>query len=385
MIIDSDAGIAGPINEPLDKMGIEVFSASDLQTALYRYNKQFFRVVFVQLNFDELDGLSLIQKFRCHQIDEKRRAGFVIMNSSPISDEKMALCNELGRMQMVSKPLSIGPLISQIQKAYQTHVKLELTYKIKKEIVDRMEADNDVREAIKSAHDFKKPLGDEYIPLVLDLYGQCGDYEEGLNLLKQMPDNTMEPLQKLNLMGQFNLKMGNFAEARKSFEEADAIAPKNIERISSMIDLYLEMKAPEMAVEKQKEVLDMNPDQPDMKFDMFQRLDEAGFSDEAVDFCQDTTGPREVVKFYNNKGVVMAKTASLDDAVKEYERALLYYPNNKNNYQIHYNIGLAYARMKKSTKIQLAIEHLELCLQQKDDFEKAKTLLDRIGHLKKTA
>ena len=84
LIIDSDAGIAGPINEPLDKMGIEVFSASDLQTALYRYNKQFFRVVFVQLNFDELDGLSLIQKFRCHQIDEKRRAGFVIMNSSPI-------------------------------------------------------------------------------------------------------------------------------------------------------------------------------------------------------------------------------------------------------------------------------------------------------------
>lgn len=378
MIVDSDPTVAGPITDPLDKMGVEVFCATDLQTALYRFNKQFFRVIFVELKFPELDGLSVIQKWRNHEIKEKQTAGFILMTSSPLTKEQLALVNEMGKLQVVQKPLQMGPIITQIQRAYKLHVKHELSLKIKRDILDKLENDGLVEEAIKSANEFKEPLDDAYYPLITELYQQAEDFQGGVEVIQGAPKDAMDPLQRLNLLGKFNLKMGNAADAKRFFEEADKIAPKNMERITDMVDMYLQLKTPDKAVGKQKQIIDFNPENTEVKFDLFKQLEDSGFADHAASFCQETSAPKEVVKYFNNKGVVMAQTDSADVAIDEYKRALTYYPSNKHNYLIHFNIALAYLRKKDPSLFPEAKSHLDQCLKLRPDFEKGKALLARI-------
>ncbi len=203
LIVDSDRTVAGPILEPLEKMKVEVFSASDLQTAMYRFNKQFFRVIFIELKFPELDAISLIQKWRSHKIKEKRTAGFAITTGSPLTNEQLSLVNEMGKILIIQKPLSIGPLISQIQKAFRNHTKQELANKIKLEILERLEKDGDFKVAIKQTQEFQEALDDEYYRLILDLYQKADNYQDGLEFLARVPQDRIEPLQRLNLMGTF--------------------------------------------------------------------------------------------------------------------------------------------------------------------------------------
>ncbi|SMF07198.1 response regulator [Pseudobacteriovorax antillogorgiicola] len=378
LVVDADPTVTGPISDPLDKMGIEVFAASDLQTAMYRFNKQFFRVIFVELKFPELDGLSVIQKWRNHEIAEKQTAGFIVMTSAPLSKEQLALVNEMGKIQVVQKPLQVGPMITQIQRAYKLHVRYELALKIKKDITEKLEKDGDLKAAIKSVQEFKEPLSDEYYPLLLELYQLHDNYEEGIEVLRQIPNEKMDPLQRLNLMGKFNLKMGNLEDARKFYEEADQVAPKNMERITDMVDMYLQLKSPDKAVDKQRQILDLNPENRDIKFDLFKQLEDNGFADHAASFCQETSAPKEVVRYFNNKGVVMAQTDSIDVAIEEYKRAITYYPNNKDNYLIHFNIALAFLRKRDPKFLPQAKEHLSACLKLQPNFEKAKALLNKI-------
>ena len=131
-------------------------------------------------------------------------------------------------------------------------------------------------------------------------------------------------------------------------------------RVAQMMHLYLKMNLPEEAVKKQKQLLEFNPDKPEIKYDLFKVLEQYGFEKEAADFCQETTGPGEVVQFFNNKGVSLAKTEHPKKAISEYERALKYYPKNKKNYLIYYNLALAYLKLGyKDEVLEKAIEALE--------------------------
>ena len=378
LIIDSDAGIASPISSPLEKMKVETFLASDLQTAMYRYNKQFFRVVIIEVNFQELDALALIQKFREHEVLEKRSAGFILLANTPPDKEQMALIKEMGDLLMMNKPLKMGPLVTQISKANQIHSKLELARKIKIEIYEKLEAGGDLAEIISSVNDYKIPLGRDYFPLIIDLYQRSGNFEQALDILNQIPEGTMEPLTKLNLEGSVHLKLGNFSEAKKALELADKQAPRNMDRIQEMVHLYLKANDCDKAVLKQKQLMEMSPENPDLKFEMFQQLEEAGFEQEAAAFCQETSAPQEVVKFFNNKGVVLVKTNSIKEALLEYRRALTYYPKNKNNYLIHYNIALAYMRARQIKLFPKAMKHLDLCLKINPEYQKGHELKGRL-------
>lgn len=378
LVIDADYSVMGPVSTQLEKMKVEVFTAVDWQTAVYRFNKQFFKVVLAEMKFPELDALSIIQRWRRHEIAEKRTAGFIVMTSNPMTPEQAALTHEMGSIQVIQKPLSIGPLISHIQRAYKENISKDLVVKIKSDIKKQLEKNMDFTAAIKSVNDFKEPLGNEYYTLLTELFKVSGNIEGGLDFLMKIPDNKIEPLQKLNMLGEFNLKLGNLKAARKYYEDADRIAPQNMERITQMVDMYMQMDDPDEAVERQKDLLDFHPENPDIKFDLFKQLEENGYQDHATEFCREISTPKEVVKYFNNKGVVMAQTDSLEAAISEYERALNYYPDKNVNYLIHFNLALAYLKKKSPKDVPLAKQHLESCLKLNPDFEKGKNLLSKI-------
>ncbi len=162
LIIDSDRTVLGPLIEPFAKLKVEIFAAHDLQTAMYRFNKQFFKVILVEQQFPELDGVSIIQRLRQHSIREKALASFVmITNNTGMTKEQLALLDELGQIQTVGKPLTWGPLTSIVQKAWRHAVKRDLIDKMRTDIMNEMNGDYEFTKLNQKLDDLKGALEDE--------------------------------------------------------------------------------------------------------------------------------------------------------------------------------------------------------------------------------
>ena len=137
-----------------------------------------------------------------------------------------------------------------------------------------------------------------------------------------------------------------------------------------------------MAVMRQKELLDMHPDEPDMKFDMFEKLKNKGYDKHAINFCRETTSAHEVVRFYNNRGVMDSKKGDPERALDGYKDALKFYPDHEENYRIHFNIALAIINKKEPGHRKMAIREVEKCLALNPEFEKGQKLLAKLKDVK---
>jgi tetratricopeptide (TPR) repeat protein len=386
LIVDKDPNVATKIVDSFEKIGVQITIAQDFHTAKYRFDKEFYRVVLIAAKFEEHDALDLIQKWRGHEVVEKRHAGFIIMSQYQVSKEKMTLMEELSGVKILPKPLSFGDTLNVVKQCFaygKDKVKKE---KVHKQIVDQFEEGKlDIEGAIALTYTSKDHLKDAFYPLVVDLHRVDESLVEAKNILKNAPRNAMEPLKMFNLKGEVHLMLGEHDEAKACFLKADQLAPRNVERISKLVDTFLELKQPDLAVARQKEILDMNKDDDDMKFDMFKKLEDYGYSEHAIEFCKEISNPLEVVKYFNNKGVSLSKTGNSMEAIKEYKRALQYFSKSKKNYILYYNIALSLLKTKNKKNLKPALESVEKSLKLKSDFEKAWDLKERIEAIAKNA
>jgi tetratricopeptide (TPR) repeat protein len=381
LIIDSDHSIAAPIASRLKQTGVEVIVATDLNSAQYRFNNEFFRVVLITLTFPEIDGLSLIQKWRDHEIKEKTLSSFVLLTASSLRPEQQSLLNELGGIFIHSKPLEFGSTIKVLQLAYGAFMKATNNNKIKEVIEDTLSKGFiSPEQALTKIKSEQERLGDAYYELAFNVYTQLDHWEEALDFLSTIPQDKIDPLKKLNLMSKCFMKLGRWEEAKLALRSAEQQAPNHIERLQSLVDIYLNLKDPYNAIQRQKKVLDLTPDdEKDVKFDMFQKLEEHGFDEHAQKFCQETTEPGEVVKHFNNKGVMYAKDQDLDSAITDYKRAISYFPESRDNYLIYYNLALAFVKKKDPELMEKAKMHLETCLTLNPDYPKGEALLNKVN------
>lgn len=376
LFVDSDSSTASTLSSGLEKQQVELISASDLETAKYRFNSELFKVVMVDIKLQEVEGLALIQQWRLHEMEDKRNAGFILMASGALTAGQQALANEMKDILIVQKPVSYPQILSHLQKAFNGHHNVAIRKKAKAKLLNKLTVTGSLDLAIAEAKGQAEVLGTEYVPVLVDLYTQAKNYDAALHLVENASDQILNPLQKTNLSGKLYLLKGDTEKAKELLEKADELAPKNMDRVTEMVDLYLTCKEPDKAVGKQKELLAMRPEEPEYKFSMFKKLDENGYGAHAAEFCRETTGPKEVVRYFNNKGVLLAKTNSSEEALEEYRRALSYYPKNKDNHLIHFNMALAHYR--SGTNLEEAEKHLTSALDLKPDYDKAKSLLEKV-------
>jgi tetratricopeptide (TPR) repeat protein len=89
----------------------------------------------------------------------------------------------------------------------------------------------------------------------------------------------------------------------------------------------------------------------------------------------------EVVRHYNNKGVLLAKDGKVKEAIEEYTRALRFFPEFKENFRIYYNLALAHLQLKTAEDIKSAETFLKRALELEPTFEKAKASLASLPKL----
>lgn len=378
LVVDDDPSVAEALTNSLKKHGIIVIKAHDFETAVYQFNQQIFEVVIVELEFGPLPGLAVVQKFRAHAHKERRTAGVIIASGQQRKTTDDTLGSELGDLEFVQKPMTEGKLLSIIMKALG-HKRQVTEYEMTKELAyDLWHKHKNVDGAIAVLKQNLPRLGRRGMNLMAGIYEDALKYPEGMQIIDALLQQKPDDIALINAKGRILLKMGRAAEAREYLEKADKLAPKNIDRIRAMADMYLKLQEPDASVAKMKELIALTPESADAKLDCVRVLDDAGFVEHAVGLCRETTLPTEVIRYYNNRGVVHSKSSEHTAAVGEYTAALKFFPEFKENYRIYFNIAIAEANQKTPESLERAVAALKQCLKMSPDFEKGKQLLATI-------
>jgi tetratricopeptide (TPR) repeat protein len=377
LVIDDDSTVGQSVEGPLSSYHVKVVNSQDLETAMYHFNNQDFDVVFVELEFDQLSGLALIQKFREHQLAEKRATSFVLMSGKtrPASDDN--LMKELLDVQIIIKPfnlIQILPFLSRGVGSKQRSLKVE---QFRSSLI-ALATKGKVDEAVDAAKKNIANLGSKGIQITCEIFEKVQRYQDGLAFISPIADKDSGSILYQYLKGRFLKFLGRHQEAAELLEATYKSSPHHLKRLQMLSDLYLDVGSPEKAVSSMKELVRLSPEAPDMKFELFRNMSDRGFDDEAKKFCQDTTKPADVIRYYNNRGVERSKSGDIDGAIKEYETALKYFPDYKENYRIYYNIALAYIKTRSSENYALAKGSLLKCLELHPSFDKANTALESL-------
>src|SRR5688572_11657478 len=86
LVVDDDPSVSLSLEDPLSRYSIKVEKATTLETALYLFNTQRYDVALVEMEFGPLPGLALVQKWRAHEVIDKRTTAIVITSGNKVSD-----------------------------------------------------------------------------------------------------------------------------------------------------------------------------------------------------------------------------------------------------------------------------------------------------------
>lgn len=384
LLVDDDPAYVRAQADFLLRHQIGVQFAHDLQSALYLYNQHKFDVAVVELEFEEVPGLALLQRWRGHEVIPKRMTGFVVSCGRARTAGDDNLIKELGEIQTIQKPCTDLKLLPVMTKAMAAHRRALAAYELEIRVLGLLAKKTEISPIVQEVVSKLPELGNRGLALLARMYDQTGAYAEGLALLQKLGEKNQSNIALVNLQARMMLQLGRHQEAMQLMEKADNLAPQNIQRIEAMAQAYLEMRKPEQSCKKFKEMIRLHPDSPDMKFKIYDELYSQGYDVHACQLGKETATPMEVVRYYNNKGVALSKSGHKEEALRNYDNAVKFYPNFRENYRIYFNIALAQAGSANERDVEKARKSVEQCLKLKPDFEKARNLKDSLeARLKK--
>ncbi len=386
LIVDDDPSVAQGLDAPLAKYNVKVDKATTLDTAFYLFNNGRYDVVLIEIEFAFLPGLAMVQKWRNHETVDRRATAFIMLAGNKSSGNNEALIREMGDLEVIAKPFGVVQILPYLSRGLATRKRLLATQELKDKVLNYYEKTGDFAKAAEQVLKKIQELGPSGLSMLYDLYEKGGKYEEALAIIGPMSDKDPGNISLLNAKGRILMRLKRFDEAKTCLAKADEIAPQNIDRINELATSYLHLKDPDNSVKKFRELITLNPENPDAKFEMFSKLYDHGFDTHAIGLGKETTKPMEIVRHYNNKGVILSKESLADQALLEYQRALRFFPQFKENYRIYYNIALAKIQAKTKASYEEAHQNLLKCLELAPDFEKAKNTLAQLEKaLKKSA
>lgn len=371
LIIDRDETVLNHVERMLSKLKINVLKARDWEQGIYHFNQNRIDLVIAEKNLNEISGPVLIQKFRHHEVPSKRNTGVLIIQSDPLSKPDELLLKELGDVKVITKPLKEPTLVASIMKSMEGVYARTQVHELKINVLDPLIRKGNAEKAADIAEKKLMDGGPSGMFAASEVLESAERYDRSIEITSALIQEYPKNLKYLNQLARLKMKTGNLKESQRYYEMVDKLAPENLERIEQMAHLYLEMKLPEKSIEKFKTLIKHNPEDPALKFEYFEKLQEAGFEAEAQQFCQETTSAKELVRHFNNKGVLLSKQEKYAEAIAEYDRARRLMPNSKHLYLILYNMAIAHINLKSKDNIEKAHEILEELVILKPDYQKA--------------
>ena len=378
LIVDPDQVVLNQLEKNFTSQNITTYKARGWEEAHYQFQNKMIDVCLVNFKLDSFPGTALIQKWRKDEDLEKSSRAMVIMTDNQVTAGEEALIKEIGHLPWVKKPLSTTQLITTLQTSLKQATDHKNLKMLIHKIINPLISLGKIEKVLSIVSTKIEPIGTRGIFESVKIHEQMGEKEKALQKLEKLCVLEPQNLKYLNKIGKLSLELGDTEKARLLFEKADAIAPLHLERVALMADVYLNLKEPDKAQAKMSEMLQVNPEKPELKFELYDKILDAGFAEHAQDFCKQTSTPSEVVRHFNNRGVVHSKNKNFKKALDEYSCARKLLPNSPSVSKILFNMALATLALQEKNSLEKAMKLLQESISKKPTYEKAVNMLQKL-------
>lgn len=358
LVVDPDKIMARSIEQMLMKWDVNVITTDQAASAIYLFNTQLIDCVIASLDLGDMTGITLFQKFKDNENEVKQGFFPILMVGKTFTADNEGLLSEFAEIKVIKKPFDA----TKLQVLFQMRKQAAVMGKPKTDIlarVNKLIESGKGAEAVAYMRDNLVSFGKDRIKAMADTLEKTGNIEGSIALHKKRFDANRDDIGSLNDLGRLNMQIEKFVEAEKYFQLANASAPKNLARLNEMAAMYLHLKKPEMTVDAYKEILGLTPENQDIKYDMIHTLKESGFADHARDFCNEVAEALEMIRFYNNKGVMLSKQNKVREAIVEYQKVVDFFPDFKDIYLIYFNLALSLVICEFKKKALIPLQKLK--------------------------
>ncbi len=190
-------------------------------------------------------------------------------------------------------------------------------------------------------------------------------------VLRTTPDSLVA---KHRLANTYMLEK-NFAEAAPMLNDLVVSNPLNINVLADAGTVNMEIGDTEHAQAAMSQMLKLDKKDRLANEIMAKIAIAGGQVEDACHFLGSCYTELEMIQFLNNAGAKLSKENDITGAIALYLRCLNIVKGSPYLYAIHYNLGLAYVKLKQSGP---AAEQFKSALALKPDFAKAQQALDKI-------
>ncbi len=204
---------------------------------------------------------------------------------------------------------------------------------------------------------------------------QRGDFSKACQLAEKVLAKDKNNLRASNVLARAYMHEHKFGEALLILEEADALSPKNLDRIVIIADVYRTLEDNQNAKKHYNEALKLNPNHKGARTGMGQVELSEGEINSALALFGDAATEEEIGGFFNTAAIFAVRKTNFEKSIELYTAAQNALKSNILKSKVVYNLGLAY---KKWGKPDNAIPFLRQALELNPEFEKAAIKLQEL-------
>ena len=356
VVIDSDDSVRKEIKAVLEDFGVsEVteFENGDDAWIWLNANKEP-NLVIQEWRIPKVSGPIMIQRIR-----GKFPSVPIVILSSLVADEDKPLIQEMGVETIHEKPLQKEAFKKSLIYLIQQE-RLPANASILERKIRQFLKSGKITEAVAIKDQF---INNAEIPEVYkkrinaEFCFHNGDYVEARNLAIEAIKSEPNSIYLLNFIGKCLMKLSDHKAAVMCFKKAQALSPKNIERLCDIAKASYEAgdtASCEEALAQGKKLDKGNEQLRETEAPI--RID-LGPQTDAQDILAEMESIQELVSYMNNKAVALTKSGMIKEGIELYHKTIASMPANKKDTKllVMYNLGLALAKHGdlKGAKAQL--------------------------------
>lgn len=306
----------------------------------------------------KLSGPQFVQRVR----QRDHHSTPIVVLSSLVTQSDLPLLREMGITRVIAKPLRDEDFVSAMvhvareEAAPTQHAALE--HQIHRWLLanDRPRAAQYKARLLEDAHS-PEPLK-HYIEGLFLLYD--GEYEAARAMAMNAVKQGFEPVKSLTLLGRTFAKLHDYETARKCFERAQSLSPRNIERlceIATASSLLGDKSAADEAIEQAGKIDGANPAVKEATVKIAVHRGDLDVASEGFKTLESL--PRLVADL-NNHAVTLIHTHKYDEGIGIYEKILHALPADRSEIRasVSYNLSLAFVRRNELNDALMVLDRL---------------------------
>lgn len=292
----------------------------------------------------------------------------VTVMSRDLSEKDMPVLREMGITDRIKKPISpqkfFQEVIWVIHQDRTPSEPLVLLQKIRQAMAEQNF--EQLAAFTKRYMDSTKTSETDKTLMQAELAYFRGNYVHAKSFALQALKKGPASVEILNLLGKALMKLREFELALRCLENAEFVSPNNVRRICNMAEAELEMgndEAVELHIER---AMDLDPDSQPVAEVQTKAALVHGDTKKAKALMQSLQSLLSIVSFTNNRAISLIRNDRFENGTSLYKEAIQAVPENNFEVQavLHYNLGLALARMNRLNE---ARHHLDLAADLKSE------------------